>query len=471
MNRRYLIIGASAAGVAAAESIRREDPHGAITVCTEEPWEPYSRILTTHLIGGLVDRDGMRFRPEGWAAEYGVDFRAGCRVAFVDPVAGVAMSSAGETLEFDRLLVASGASAKKPRIPGASLPGVFVVRELSDAEGIIERLDRLEDDSKSKEKSEGGKEDKTDGSTETQTDEGSAPAGKRKRESKRPGVVFSGGGLVTCKTADALLRRDVDITIVISSKRLLSQMLDAEGAAIVEKRARDLGVDIIFDAAITRVNGESRVESVDLDNGVNIPCGLLIAGKGVNARMEFLEGTGVETEYGVIVDDFLETSVSGIFAAGDAAQVYDALRGETWTNAVWPLAVEQGRVAGMNMVRGRVEKYDGSVSVNTGDFFGIPAVSVGLCDDRPPDVSKKQVFDRPPGVYRVFYVRDNRLIGYQCVGSVEGAGFFYHLIRSGASVNDRFLAEATVRRLRGAARLRYPEALSDFPGRRPSAGK
>lgn len=448
MSRRYIIIGASAAGVAAAESIRNEDPQGKITVCTEEPWEPYSRILTTHLIGGEVDKDGMRFKPAGWSAKHGIELRTGCRIASVDPGAGVAVASEGEMLRFDRLLIASGASAKRLRIPGGTLPGVCVVRDLSDALDISDRLDRIEESNKQSARSGEG-------------DSG----GKRKKKDGRPGVVFSGGGLVSCKTAGALLRRNVDISIVISSHRILSQMLDPEGAAIVEKQARDLGVNIIFGASTTRINGKTHVESVDLDNGTNISCSLLIAGKGVTARMEFLGGTGIEREYGVVVDRFLETSVTGIFAAGDAAQVYDILRGETWTNAVWPLAVEQGRLAGFNMVHGRGRRYDGAVSANTGDFFGIPAVALGLCDDQPSDVLKKRTVDEARDLYRCFYFRRNRLIGYQCVGSVENAGFFYHLIRTEVPVDVHFLNEIASRRTRGAALLRHSAAVSDFTSR------
>ncbi len=392
---RYVILGNSAAGLAAAEAIRRRDPRGEVVIVSEEPHPPYCRVLTSNLLAGDVDEEGILFRDPEIYDRLDLQPLLGERAEEVDTARCEVRLSGGRKVRYDRLLVATGSSPKRIGAPGDDLPGVGGLRTLDDARGFLAR----------------------------------AEPGKT--------ALVIGGGLVSCKAAEALVKRGMRVIVAVTSPQLLSQMLPSDEASPVMDGAHTAGVEVRTGRSVAEVLGSpgTGVSEVILDDGERFPCRCVVVGKGVTPNIDMLGSSGVKVDWGVIVNERMETSVPGIFAAGDVAEAPDALTGGLSTNAMWPNALSQGTVAGENMAAGRAV-HPGGLSINTGTFFGVPAVSVGILRQVDEDeVVVKRGGRRSPGRRR-FVIRDGRIIGYLSVGTIELAGLFHHAVREGLGFGD-----------------------------------
>ncbi len=181
------------------------------------------------------------------------------------------------------------------------------------------------------------------------------------------------------RLAYALRARGKDVAVVVKSKHILSQMLDKDAADILQKRMESNGVRILLGRDAKEITGKGRVEGVILGDGKVEPCGIVVIGKGVSANTGLAAKTSIKTHWGIIVNEYMETSEKDIYAAGDVAETIDIARDEPGINALWPCAVEQGRIAGLNMA-GEKTRYKGSLSMNSVEFFGLPAVSIGITE-------------------------------------------------------------------------------------------
>jgi nitrite reductase (NADH) large subunit len=292
----------------------------------------------------------------------------------------------GETIPYDRLLVASGARPTLPDIPGQDLPGVFTVRTLEHFKTMQQML--------------------------------------------RPGMRLAviGSGLVGIKTAQALAHRGYDVTLVARKSQVLSNLLDETAAALLHRALAAVGVKVRFHAtpaAITGANG--RVKGVVLTDGSEIPADLVIIGVGVIPNTEFLPGAGLSNRSGLTIDQHLRTEHPDIFAAGDCVQPYDRLSGEKTFFAIWPAAVEQGRLAGANMA-GHARTYGGLLAQNTLYVGDTRVIAGGLVGRAADSCEVHSHHDPSSRSYRRLLVRDDRLVGVILVGQVQDAGVYLHLI-------------------------------------------
>jgi nitrite reductase (NADH) large subunit len=193
-----------------------------------------------------------------------------------------------------------------------------------------------------------------------------------------------------------------------------------------------------------KILGDGRVTGVLMESGEELPAQLVVVGKGVRANLEPVEGTEVQYDYGVIIDEHCRTNIPNIYAAGDVAQSYDVVRGRYWTNALWPCAVEQGRVAALNMA-GKEAVYRGSMGMNSVQFFDLPVISAGLAGLRERDFDSELIDQPGPRVYKRLVLRGDRLVGFILVGEIENAGIIRSLVERGVSVaelKDRLLRES-----------------------------
>jgi NAD(P)H-nitrite reductase large subunit len=184
------------------------------------------------------------------------------------------------------------------------------------------------------------------------------------------------------------------------------------------------------------------VEAVALDNGETLDCEMVIVGKGVRPNIELANGTGIEVGEGILVNEFLETNLRGIYAAGDVAQAKDRITGESRINALWPIAVEEGRVAGLNMAGDRVP-YDGSMGMNSVEFFGLPLVTMGITRLKE-GLAELVCEDKNRNLYKKVVLKGNTLVGMIFVNDIENAGVVGNLIRHKidvSSVKDMLLDE------------------------------
>jgi NAD(P)H-nitrite reductase large subunit len=381
---KYLIIGAGPAGVAAAETLVRTDPGGEITLLRGEAGEPYARMAIPYLLSGRIQERGTHIRPD--PAHYGrlgIQVLGG-RATSVDPQARIVRLADGGTLPYDRLLVATGSTPALQKIPGIDLPGVHTCWTLEDARFLLEHA--------------------------------------------RPGmrVVQMGAGFVGCIIMQGLVSLGVDLTILVRSGRMVSRMMNPAASGMIRRWCEAKGVRIRVNTlpeAITLEAGELRVH---LGGGEALPADLYLCLVGVNPALGFLAGSSVATGTGIIVDEAMETSVHGIYAAGDVAEFHDCLTGQAAVNAIQPNAVEQGRIAALNMA-GRQASSRGSFAFNVLDTLGLISYSFGSWQGVPGG-ERAELADPDRFRYLRLEFQDDRLVGANTVGLTEHAGVLRGLI-------------------------------------------
>ncbi len=331
----HVIIGAGPAGVIAAETLRKVDPHASVTIVSDEPEPPYSRMAIPYLLTGGVGEEGTYLRHG--ADHYqrlGIDVRRE-RVTRVHAKDARVELEGGGHLDFDRLLIASGSHAVRPPIAGMDLPGVENCWTLTDARRVAE----------------------------------GATKGSR--------VVLMGAGFIGCIVLEALAKRGVELTVIEMGERMLPRMMDEVGGEMIARWCEAKGVRVMTGTRVAAVDAANGELALALEDGGAVPADLVVCATGVSPNVDFLAGTGIELEDGVLVDAQLQSSVAGIYAAGDVAQGPDFSTGERQVHAIQPTASEHGRVAALNMA-GRRTPFRGSLSMNVLNTLGLISSSFGL---------------------------------------------------------------------------------------------
>jgi nitrite reductase (NADH) large subunit len=372
---KYVIIGAGPAGVHAAATIRQADPGGEVTLFSGEQAPPYAKMVLPYLLAGVVEENNLYL-----AIPEGVMLQTGRRIVRIDTKRQSVETNDGENVAYERLLIATGGIPERPAIEGSDLPFVVTIRDLPDIRRIQELL----------------------------------------RE-KKGHAVIAGAGPVSMETGDALHRLGMKITFIVTSNRIFSTMLDSQAAAVVENHIRQQGVDVIKGDDIVRIDRERKVM---LKSGKTMPCNLVVFGKGVSPCTDFLAGSGLALRRGLLVNEHMETNISGVFAAGDVAEGMDLIAGEPMVNALWPVAVEQGRVAATNMT-GVPATYGGSVARNILRVFGLSILVAGTGRANGPDVRVSS----SAGVYHKIVMEGGKLKGFIFVGETRDEGLYRDLLQ------------------------------------------
>lgn len=313
---RYAIVGASLAGATAAVTLREEGFDGEVILIGAEPAFPYERPpLSKSFLRGESTMQEAMVRPQAFYADNGIETRLGTTVVGVDPAGKTLAVAGGEPVSFDKLLIATGARNRRFPIPGIDLEGVLDLRTLGDAAGI--RAEML-------------------------------PGRK---------VVMAGMGFIGSEVAASLRQRGLEVHVVAGGKAPLDRVLGEDVGRVIEGIHRDHGVDMTFDDQVAGFEGNGRVRGVKTASGLSLSCDFVVLGLGVEPVAGFLEGSGIDVDDGVVVDEHCRASVAGVFAAGDVANHYHPIferriRIEHWNNAR-----AQGRVAGLNML-GRDTPYE-----------------------------------------------------------------------------------------------------------------
>ncbi len=389
---KYVIIGASAAGMSAARAIRKYDPDSNIRIISEESGAPYSRIFLPKLITGEVKLADILIRPEEQIKRLRIKLIKGVAVNTIHSEIKTLRMNNGARIKYDKLLIAAGASPKLPQIKGVGLPGVFGFRNLQDAGEIRTRVKHCQR------------------------------------------VVIIGGGLVSLKAAEALNHFDVDVHIVVRSPQLLSQMLDQESAQWVLQKILAQGITVHFGLDVVAISGKNDVECVVLDNGRKISCQMVIVGKGVQSNLTFLKGSNLKTDKGILVDRHQRSNRADIYAAGDIAQTPDFFKADHTIKALWPNAVQQGKIAGMNMAGKEIANPD-EINANIVNLFGLNLASCGLIKKINAD-DDEMVFQNA-NVFRRLVFHNNVVVGAVLLGEVHHIGILRALILSKKNVLNK----------------------------------
>jgi len=247
--------------------------------------------------------------------------------------------------------------------------------------------------------------------------------------------VVIGGGLIGLKAAEGLDLLGKQVTIVELADRILSAAFDRCAGRIVARKMKANGLDVITEDTVVSIEGDgSTITGVTLKSGDVIPCDTVVIAIGVRPAASFLKGSGVEVNRGVVVNDTMQTSAPGIYAAGDVAEARDFFSGEKNPMPIWPDAYIQGDIAGVSMAGGKKE-YEGGLAMNSIEFFKVPTISMGVTNPSPTGEFEVHTFlDQENYLYRKIVLRDGRLAGAVLVGAVDRAGIFAGLIRGQADV-------------------------------------
>lgn len=371
----YVIIGAGPAGLAAAATLRERDRQGRVTILSNEKFQPYAKMGLPYLLhGATTERDLTLAVPDG------VKLMLGQKVRRIEPERKRVVATRGKVFTYDKLLIATGSTPQRPDIPGSKLPFVFTVRDLPDIHGI------------------------------------------RARVSGRTGrAVIAGAGPVGMELADALHKIGVKVTLVISSDRFFSTMLDLPASELIEQTLTAQGIQIRKKQDILKVKRNGQVV---LRSGEVLEADPVIFGKGVRPTTGFLAGSGLECEWGIPVDEHQETKIKGIYAAGDCTETRDVVYHDQRCNALWPTAVEQGNVAALNMA-GIPVAYRGSIGRNVMRVFGLSIFAAGMGKMDRPAVRQ----EKGPDFYHKIVLDEGKLAGAIFVGEFKNEGVYVNLMQ------------------------------------------
>ncbi|HRQ55855.1 MAG TPA: FAD-dependent oxidoreductase [Azoarcus taiwanensis] len=391
----YLVVGSSHAALEAITAIRMIDPEGSLTLVTRDPELPYSPTVLPYVVSGRSAPDSVYLRDDDFFARNKVSYRRATALKALHAGRSTADLSDGSCIGYRRALLATGASPAIPPIPGIDRVDFHVLRTLADATRLNEAM---------------------------------------KRSTK---AVVLGAGLVGMHAAENLVKAGADVTIVEMSAQLTSGYFDRIAANLIEQAFLEAGATIMTGKRVIGLEPGGNGTRIALDSGATLEADLLLVATGVRPELDYLNGSGIDADRGILVDDTMRTSVENVWAAGDCAQARGFFTGTPIMNAILPDASIQGRIAGMAMVDDPgIKPYPGGVPLNTYHFFGRHAISVG--SSSVPEGGEEQVrFDEASGRYlRAVFDRENRLSGIFGVNEFFDGGVMAQLILRRTDLTD-----------------------------------
>ncbi len=379
---RYVIIGNSAAAVGCIEGIRQIDAQGSITVISDENYHTYSRPLISYLLLGKTDEQRMKYRGDSFYEDNKVSLMLSKKAVKIDPESKNVFLQSGEKIPYDRLMVATGSSALVPPIEGLSeVERKFTFMTLDDAHALNSAL--------------------TDKSR----------------------VLVMGAGLIGLKCVEGILDRVASVTVVDLAQRILPSILDDDGAKIVQKHLESKGVSFILGDGAVKFNKNSAT----LTSGRKVDFDILVIAVGVRPNVSLVKDIGGSVNRAIVINSKGETSIDGIFSAGDCTETVDVSSGEQKVMALLPNAYMQGEAAGITMAGGSAD-FNGAIPMNAIGFFGLHIITAGnLNGESYVTASEKS--------YKRLVTFNGCLVGYIMIGDVERAGIYTSLIRERRPLN------------------------------------
>lgn len=391
---KYLIIGGGVAGTTAAETIRQSDQEGSIVIVSDEPYRFYSRIMLSkpNFFLEKISFDQIWLKTENWYADNRVEFLGGRKATQLDPAKKMVTLDDGSIRHYQKLLLATGACARKWGVTGAEKKGVYLLRTLDDAKGIISQV----------------------------------------KNTKQ--AILIGSGFVSFEMADMLRMAGIDVTLVILESYYWEPVLDETSGRMIEKVLQENGVKILHKSEIAEVLGGDAVKEVLLKDGSKLSCQLIIAGIGVVCENDLAKTAGIEINRGILANEYLETSAPDVWTAGDCAEFNDLVLGERIVLGNWVNAQSQGKTAALNMT-GRRDPFK-LVSFYTTSGFGMTIAFVG--DGRAGE--GREVISRgspQEGAYGRLIMQSSKLLGATLINLTREVGSLSKLIGRGLDLSAK----------------------------------
>ncbi len=385
----YVIIGAGPAGVVAAETLRKLDQTATITLIGNEPEPPYSRMAIPYLLINNIQEQGTYLRKQNdHFQDKSIDVVIGS-VTSVDIQAQKLGLSDGSVVEYDKLLVATGSRPISPPVPGIDHQKVTSCWTLADARKIAEGV--------------------------------------------KPGasVVLIGAGFIGCIILESLVASGADLTVIEMGNRMVPRMLDEKCGTMLEKWCLAKGVNVMTSSQVEAIESAGSNVNVMISGGRQVEAELVISAAGVRPNADFLSDSGVELVNGaILIDEYMQSSVPNIYAAGDVAHGKDFSTGEFSVQAIQPTAVDHARIAASNMVKHGNVRHQGSVLMNVLDTMDLISASYGQWEGVEGGETA-QLLDEDNFRYMQLQFEGNRLIGANTLGMTQHIGILRGLIQGG----------------------------------------
>lgn len=390
-DRRYVIIGNGIAGTTAADTLRKNDPNCSIHLLTNEPYPLYNRVSLPRFLQGVIVEQKVMIRDLAWHEQRNICLVTETMVTEVNTEERVVVTDKGLRLPYDALLVATGGWANPLKVPGAAdCKHIYNFVTLDDTKTIIERM----------------------------------------LESRH--AVAYGGSFISYELCDGFAMRKLDTTWIMRGPYWLRSALDPEGGEVVDNIARKFGVEVVHGDEIEAVVSQNGVPSyVKTKKGREIQADVIGVGLGITLNTGLLTNTDVEIRGGIVVNDYLETSIPGVFAAGDVAEFYDPTIGRHHTMGTWDNAMAHGKIVAANMAGDRQPYLD--VPTYTSPLFDVNIAVVGTAESNNPElvsIARREPGEKGNENYRKLFFRENKLVGVLMIGSPKGRKKLVEIVKN-----------------------------------------
>ena len=380
---QYVILGNSAAGLTAIDAIRQRDKTGPITLISKEPDPAYSRVALPYILSREKNLRQITLQEDAYFKANGVETIIGIGASSLNAKNKTIGLEDGRSVSYDKLLIGTGSASRVPPVQGIDQADVCYHWTLADTRKLEEQM------------------------------------------AKAKTCFVIGAGFISLLTVSALIKAaPLKYTVVEIADQVMPQLLDETGGKALERGMREKGIDVLLGDSVSGIearNGKSY--SISLGSGKTFDADMIVCGTGVRPNIDFAQDSGIDIANGVVTNERQETGVPDVYAAGDCAETHDFLSGERVVHAIWPTAIDQGRVAGANMA-GDAETYPGSLSWNVTELFGLASASVG--EFRDPDGPSGRpgleaiIFHNPAAnIYRKLLLDGNRIVGAVVIGRAE----------------------------------------------------
>jgi nitrite reductase (NADH) large subunit len=378
----YVILGNSAAGLTAIAAIRQRDKTGPITLVSKEPDPAYSRVALPYILSKEKNLRQITLQEPGYFKANIVATIIGAGASGLDTANKTVHLEDGRDVKYDKLLIATGSASRVPPVQGIDTADVCYHWTLADTRKLEQQI------------------------------------------AKAKTCYVIGAGFISLLTVSALIKAaPLKYTVVEIADQVMPQLLDETGGRALERGMREKGIDVLLGDSVSAIERRNGAYGVTLGSGKSYDADMIVCGTGVRPNVAFLSGSEVKLANGVVTNERQETSVPDVYAAGDCAETRDFLTGERVVHAIWPTAIDQGRVAGANMA-GDVQTYPGSLSWNVTELFGLASASVG--EFRDPDGPSGRpgleaiIFHNPAAnIYRKLLLDGDRIVGAVVIGRAE----------------------------------------------------
>lgn len=390
-DRRYVIIGNGVAGTTAAETLRKNDPNCSIHLLTNEPYPLYNRVSLPRFLQGVLTEQKVMIRDFAWHEQRNIQLITETMVTSVHTDERLVVTDRGQHLPYDALLIATGGWANLLNVPGAKgVKHIYNFVTLDDTKTIIARM------------------------LESRT------------------ALAYGGSFISYELCDGFAVRKLNTTWLMRGPHWLRNCLDPEGGEVVDNIAKKFGVEVIHGDEIEAVIPQNGVPSyVRTRKGRQIQTDLIGVGLGITLNTPCLRHTPIEVRSGVVVNEYLETNIPCVYAAGDVAEFYDSTIGCHHTMGTWDNAMAHGRIAGANMAGGHQPYLD--VPTYTSPLFDVNIAVVGTAESHNPElvsIARREPGEKGNENYRKLFFRENKLVGVLMIGSPKGRKKLVEIVKN-----------------------------------------